>query len=207
VKHEKIAHDEGSIKFHCDWHYAEPFDSPLVRELLAARDQLFDLGLIGALPDGIGYGNASVGLDRGHFLVTGSGSGGVKRLDVSMLTVVSTVDFEKNCVVCHGPVIASSESMTHAALYQADPMIGSALHIHSRALWEKLFDRAPTTRSDVPYGTPAMAAEIARLFKEEHAGSTGVIVMGGHQDGLLCFGRTIAEAGSAVAGALATTTF
>ena len=153
--------DEGSIKFHCEWHDAPAPDLQLLSELLAARDRMFDLGLIGVLPDGVGYGNASIRLDRERFIITGSGSGGVARLGADMLTTVTAVSLENNSVVCHGPVIASSESMTHAALYHADPKIGCVLHLHSSTIWNRLLGIVPTTRSDVPYGTPAMAAEVA----------------------------------------------
>jgi hypothetical protein len=57
-----------------------------------------------------------------------------------------------------------------------------------------MLDAEPTTRPDVPYGTPAMAGEIERIVVEEEMGDSGIIVMGGHRDGILCFGRSLDEA-------------
>ncbi|HEX9659300.1 MAG TPA: hypothetical protein VGA18_03330, partial [Rhodothermales bacterium] len=45
-------------------------------------------------------------------------------------------------------------------------------------------------------GTVAMANEIERLARSIDLGKPTVLVMGGHTDGLLSFGRTIAEAAS-----------
>ena len=186
--------DEGSIKFDCRWQPGEALLPSPVPELIASRDRLFDLGLVGALPDGIGYGNVSVRLDRTRFLVTGSGSGGIARLRPEHLAIVTSVDFTANRVDCTGPVMASSESMTHAALYHADLRIAAVVHVHSHALWSSLLDVLPTSHADVPYGTPAMAREIARLLDEERPDRSGVIVMGGHRDGLIGFGESLDRA-------------
>jgi hypothetical protein len=39
-----------------------------------------------------------------------------------------------------------------------------------------------------------MAGEIERIVVEEEMGDSGIIVMGGHRDGILCFGRSLDEA-------------
>ena len=46
---------------------------------------------------------------------------------------------------CIGPIQASSASLTHAAIYQANPDINAVIHVHDRDLWENLLDRVPTT--------------------------------------------------------------
>ncbi len=51
------------------------------------------------------------------------------------------------------------------------------------------------TRPDVPYGSPEMSREVRRLFAETDVYARGVFAMGGHQDGLVAFGTTVAEAG------------
>ena len=90
--------------------------------------------------------------------------------------------------------MASSESLTHAAVYEADKTVQAVIHIHSPKLWNKLKNKAPTTRKTVPYGTIAMAKEINRLFKETPAKNKKILVMGGHEPGLLSFGTTLNQA-------------
>ena len=54
---------EGSIKFECFWETTGPvINEKLRNEMNSWRDVLYDLGLIGAYPDGVGYGNIIWGL-------------------------------------------------------------------------------------------------------------------------------------------------
>jgi len=58
-------------------------------------------------------------------------------------------------------------------------------------LWEKLLNDYPTTSAEIEYGTPEMAfavGELASEIKEK------IIVMGGHREGILAFGRNLHEA-------------
>jgi hypothetical protein len=68
------------------------------------------------------------------------------------------------------------------------------VHIHSRKLWEKYLDVLPTTNKGVQYGTPEMAIEIMRVIKIEETQIKKVIVMGGHFEGIISFGKTVEEA-------------
>jgi hypothetical protein len=40
-----------------------------------------------------------------------------------------------------------------------------------------------------------MALEVQRLYRESTLSGTGILAMGGHQDGVLAFGGTAGEAG------------
>ena len=53
--------------------------------------------------------------------------------------------------------------------------------------------KVPTSSPDVPYGTPQMAKEIFRLFDEENLGVEKILVMAGHEDGIICFGKDLDE--------------
>ena len=55
--------DEGYIKFNSDWEKQAAFEDERLDELLRYRQLLYGLELIGAYPDGIGYGNISLRLD------------------------------------------------------------------------------------------------------------------------------------------------
>jgi ribulose-5-phosphate 4-epimerase/fuculose-1-phosphate aldolase len=194
--------DEGYIKFDCRWSEGPPPPIEEIVTLMRWRDRLHDLGLIGIYPDGIGFGNASIrrpeGAQGGELIITGTQTGAAPRLGVEGFTVVTALDIESNRLWCRGRVRASSESLTHAAIYRAVPDAGAVLHVHHLAAWEGLLGRLPTTRADVPYGTPAMAGEIARLIRESDLLQTNVAVMAGHREGIVAFGGDPDEAGKAL---------
>jgi L-ribulose-5-phosphate 4-epimerase len=48
-----------------------------------------------------------------------------------------------------------------------------------------------------------MAAEVQRLFRESNVLRQQLFSMGGHQDGIVAFGQTVAEAGDTLLAALA----
>jgi ribulose-5-phosphate 4-epimerase/fuculose-1-phosphate aldolase len=84
--------------------------------------------------------------------------------------------------------------MTHAAVYQSDRSVSAVIHCHDSIVWRILLDRAPTTSNRVSYGTPEMAYEIMRLFNETDVGSRKILVMAGHEAGIVTFGKDFEEA-------------
>jgi ribulose-5-phosphate 4-epimerase/fuculose-1-phosphate aldolase len=101
---------------------------------------------------------------------------------------------ERNWLRCEGRAIASAESLTHAALYAVDPAAGVILHGHDDARWRNLLERGQATAPKVPYGTPAMAREVQRLFRETDVAVRKIFAMGGHEAGIVAFGRDFDEA-------------
>jgi ribulose-5-phosphate 4-epimerase/fuculose-1-phosphate aldolase len=188
--------DEGYIKFDIDWTPGPAPDVAAARRLDAWRRPLHAAGLIGLYEDlGIGFGNLSERCGKpGQFLISGTQTGGIAHTDERHYALVTAVDIDANKVSCTGPVKASSEAMTHAALYALDTRIGAVVHVHSRALWERYLDDLPTTDPAVSYGTPAMAREFARLFAETGFSENGIAVMAGHEEGLISFGTTLETA-------------
>jgi ribulose-5-phosphate 4-epimerase/fuculose-1-phosphate aldolase len=85
--------------------------------------------------------------------------------------------------------------MTHAVLYVALPDTQAVIHVHSASLWHSFSHRLPTTADDIPYGTPAMCRAVADLAT---SAKDGVIVMRGHEDGIIAFGSTADEAGNRI---------
>lgn len=188
--------DEGYIKFESRLHKSLPPSEWDVEELNVWRDRLHARGLIGAYEDGIGYGNISVKSRFGdEFIVSGTSTGRLPLLFPDHFTRVKRYDLAENRVFCEGTVHASSESMTHAAVYAGDPKAGAVIHVHSLEHWRKLLNRIPTSDPSVAYGTPEMAREILRLFKETDFQKTKVMVMGGHEEGILAYGRNLKDAG------------
>lgn len=188
---------DGYIKFECRLTKAPSLDESGISSLMRWRDKLYALGLIGAYPNGIGFGNISVripGTDK--FIITGSATGNIARLGASGYTTVTSVELDKNRLECTGPINASSESMSHAAIYASDKNTNAVVHVHNLELWNYTIDLLPTTGHDVAYGTPEMAEEIRRLFSETDVPEKRILVMGGHKEGLMSFGKDIDEAGN-----------
>ena len=93
-----------------------------------------------------------------------------------------------------GAAIPSSESLTHAAIYESDPTIFAAIHCHDPVLWRTRLDRVPTTSKAVAYGTPEMAYEILRLFTGSNVRSRKIFIMAGHEGGIVTFGKNLEDA-------------
>ena len=186
---------EGYIKFNCIWEQKEiQIEPSLLIELESARTRLYELGLIGMYPDGIGFGNISVKSDKGSpFIITGSATGQFKKLKPSHYAQVTGYNFAQNTISCIGQTKASAESLSHAAVYESIPEVGAVVHIHCLWLWEKLMNSNLTTSREVEYGTPEMAEAIQHLISVMKTDEK-VIVMGGHREGILVFGSNLSEA-------------
>lgn len=195
MSNQKHNIDEGYIKFNIEW-INEPLCVDVPKELMLWRDKMHELKQIGHYTEiNIGYGNISVKLDNG-FLISGTQTGNIFPIQPNHFTLVSDYNIAQNSVVCIGPIKASSESMTHAAIYEAHPSIKAIIHIHNLDLWKTLMKKVPTTNKDVPYGTPEMANEVFRLFKETNVDKEKIIIMAGHDEGIIAFGKNLDEAGA-----------
>ena len=178
------------IKFGCAWREAPPPTGEAVAELCRWRDRLHARGLVGHDPvHDVGFGNLSVRDADGSIFVTGTQTGEVAHLGPEHVARVTDFDIASNRVACEGAVQASSETMSHLALYEVDSAIGAVIHVHARDAWSRLRDHAPTTDAAVPYGTPAMARALAALARAMPDG--GVLVMGGHPDGIIAYGADL----------------
>jgi ribulose-5-phosphate 4-epimerase/fuculose-1-phosphate aldolase len=188
--------DEGYTKFNVDWFDRSPIDHPETAELERWRLPLVEAGLVGHYPDlNIGYGNLSVRVKGGGlFVISGTQTGHLRHTDRHHYALVTGVNIDENSVTCVGGTQASSETLTHAAIYELDLSINAVVHVHSAMLWERLKHAVPTTDADVAYGTPDMADEFRRLYRETSLPRTGVAVMAGHESGLVSLGRNLEEA-------------
>lgn len=191
--------DEGYIKFRMDWTACGQLEIPEVSVLNRWRRPLVEAGLIGHYAElDVGYGNLSCRIDASSFLISGTQTGHLLDLDARHFALVSGVDIDSNRVVCRGPLAASSESMTHATIYDLDEAIGAVVHVHSDELWAQLKNDRPTTNGNIAYGTPDMAREFIRLYQDTDFHSAGIAVMGGHQSGLVSIGGTLEEAANRI---------
>lgn len=187
--------EEGVIKFNCHWIKEEPLPDGHIEKLNGWRKRLYALRLIGVTEERIGYGNMSLRADQDQFIITGSGTGKLKKLSSVHYTRVTAYDLGQNSVTTTGPIIASSESLTHAAIYKTKKNINAVFHVHHHALWKKLLQTVPSTGNDIPYGTPEMAEEVIRLIQETKQAGFSIFAMAGHEDGVVAFGKDLDEAG------------
>ncbi len=189
--------DEGYTKYNCHWLEGAAPPDDYVRPLTQWRNRLYKLGLIGEYENGIGFGNLSRRLEQtDHFIITGTQTGGLPTLTEQNYTLVTTYDWQQNKLTCIGPVAASSESLTHGAIYKSNQQVKAVIHVHHLELWEKLTNCVPTTAADAAYGTPEMAQEIIRLSQEGDLQKAKILVMSGHLEGIIVFGASLAEAGN-----------
>lgn len=192
-----FVHDDGYIKYDCRWtKQSIIIPEPYFSEINYWRDRLYSQGLIGAYPDGIGFGNISMRADysRREFWISGSSTGHLPKLSQHHYSRVTHFDVAQNRVWSWGAHQASSESMSHAVLYAIDRTIGAVVHVHSDFLWKKMIYQVPTTDAGIAYGTPEMARAIEDLYQTSDLPTKKILVMAGHQDGVISFGKNVAEA-------------
>ncbi len=183
---------DGYIKFNYSWKQGGSLKSILIKEISRARQYFYNKGLIGITKKGIGFGNVSHRSKNG-FIITGNATGGQRSLKSKHFSLVTDWDYKKNHITCSGSTIASSESLSHAAVYESSKSINAVVHIHNARLWKKLRNTIPTTAKNATYGTPDMTREIRKILKSVNSLQRGVLVMGGHRDGLLLFGKSLKD--------------
>lgn len=133
------------------------------------------------------------------FIISGTQTGELSELAPEHYALVNLCDPIENHIIAQGPIKPSSEALTHGAIYALSPEIQAVIHVHSPEIWslrEKLL--MPSTPMDVPYGTPEMAQAVQQLWQSGQLKSAPVLAMGGHEDGIISFGRNMAEAGMAM---------
>ena len=183
--------DDGVIKYSSERVAGQVPVSAALTQLNAARSTLFELGLIGAYPNGIGYGNLSLREDGTRFVISASATGADPSLHLDQYCLVEDFSIDRNWVRSRGDLPASSESMTHGAIYLAHPAAQCVIHVHSRALFDALLAQgAPHTSADIAYGTPAMARAVMQLVQAQ-AALPVLFVMAGHDEGVVAYGADI----------------
>lgn len=179
---------DGVIQFQLHHRAAPPPDAAATEILSSLRDALHARGWIGRDParyGGLGYGNVSRRLEGHAFLVSATQTGHLARLSAVDWVTVTAASPATNQLWSEGAGKPSSESLTHAAIYQ-DCDAAFVCHIHHPALWRAACTGAialPKTPHSATYGTPAMAAALSEIASCE-TGSFAA-AMSGHEDGLM----------------------
>ncbi len=188
--------EEGYIKYKMFW---EPGNLPphvLPGELIDCRNRLKALGLIGVYADGIGYGNISARVGGNDtFIISGTQTGHLEKCSEMDFSLVSSFDTEKNELHCRGPVKASSEALTHGAIYKSDVSAQVVIHVHHSELWTRLLHTVTTIDASVHYGTPAMANAITQeILHSPVLMKNKIFVTAGHKDGVFVYGKSFTSA-------------
>lgn len=183
-------------------------DTATLHALRGWRAVFKRLGLLGQDPErygGLGFGNLS-SRDRarsGAFLVTASQTAAAPELTDDDLVHVTHSDPARFWVDAKGHQPPSSETLTHAMIYQADPAIGWVFHAHSPDIWQRAGELSlPATPADVAYGSAAMAAAVAEVLAGHHVRPITFVTLG-HQDGVFACGAGVEETGGALLSVLA----
>jgi ribulose-5-phosphate 4-epimerase/fuculose-1-phosphate aldolase len=194
-----MTEQEGVIKFQLDFSPQPALSAADVAEINSWRSIMLQLGMLGQTPlryDNYGFGNISqrFGADN-QFIISGTQTGGIAQMRAADYALVTLCQPEQNRIVAVGETRPSSEAMTHGQLYQLSGDINFVIHAHCPQIWQ--FAGAlglAQTRAEVPYGTVAMAQEVARLFSATNVLQQGVFTMAGHEDGVVAFGSSADQA-------------
>ena len=179
---------DGVIQFQLHHRDALLPDAEAIGILSGLRDALHARGWIGRDParyGGLGYGNVSRRLAGDAFLVSATQTGHLATLAALHWVTVTAASPATNELWSEGASKPSSESLTHAAIYQAC-VATFVCHIHHPALWNAVCSGAmalPMTPASATYGTPAMAAALSHITATTNL--PFVAAMSGHEDGLM----------------------
>lgn len=182
---------EGYIKFNCKLISSEYPKHEEVSDIMLLRDELIQHRLIGILPDGIGYGNVSKLFD-GKIIISGSRTGGFFPSSPEHFVFIDDCSVEHNSVTCRGVYPASSETLSHAAVYIANPDLRFVVHLHNFSIWSQLLDEGKHTDGKAEYGTARMSREVYKFVKLSKE-SSGIFAMPGHKEGVVIFSTEIAD--------------
>ena len=186
---------EGVIQFQLD-HEVKTLQVVDVAEINAWRTVFKQTGTIGQVADrydGYGFGNLSQRTTSG-FLISGTQTGFLESSSIADYAEVTGWDSSGNSVSSRGRVSPSSESLTHAVIYEACPEVVAVFHLHSPDIWHAGTELGiSTTSPEITYGTPEMAEAVNHCVRESPL--PGILSMGGHEDGIIAYGRTLAETG------------
>lgn len=174
------------IKYLCNFTYDTNISNPDINKFNHLRSILLELRLIGTYPDGVSYGNLSQKQKNNAVIITGTNTGSKTTLTPLDFSCIYDYSINDNFVTCKGGKRASSESLTHLAIYE-NSSAEVVVHIHSLRLWEKLIHIYPSSSPEAKFGTVELANEFKDLIQKYEMTSSGVIISGGHKEGIFLF--------------------
>ena len=193
---------EAVIQFQSDHEAVLACDAADIVEIERWRREFRTRQFVGQHPDryeGLGYGNLSARLQDGTVLITGSQTGCLDALQPAHYVRILEFDPDQNRVRSRGLSKPSSETMTHMAVYQSVCGARYVFHTHCPKLWRAAKRlKLPITDPDAKCGTPELFHRVVELLENQDVRSGGILSMGGHEDGILTWGKTADDAGFAL---------
>lgn len=194
--------DEGVIKFDfSDFKQTNEVNFSHFKEIESFRSKLFEMKLIGFYEEHqVGYGNISQRFDLSglkaaklpQFIISGTQTGHIPNLTQLHYTYVLGYDLAKNKIISQGPILPSSESLTHAAIYECDKEITAVIHIHDTKIWAGMIkENMLFTAKNIPYGTIQMANAVKDIVTKNYGQA---FAMAGHDDGVIAYGKNLEDA-------------
>jgi ribulose-5-phosphate 4-epimerase/fuculose-1-phosphate aldolase len=195
--------DDGVIKFNHNFiKKTQTIPTIEYQELESVRKVLHKLNRIGAYSNGIGFGNLSIKrnyqshfkTNQKQFLISGTQTGELSELTRVHYTRVVDYDLDKNEIKVIGPIKASSESLTHASIYESSNNINCVLHIHNFKIWNSLLKSTyPKIPKDVEYGTKEMAQFARKIVLGTKKNEFNLFAMEGHEEGVIFFHENLTQ--------------
>ncbi|MCC5887697.1 MAG: class II aldolase/adducin family protein [Gammaproteobacteria bacterium] len=158
----------------------------MLAPVFAAAQELGVIGRDAARYDGLAFGNLSYGSGDGQgFWITATQTADRNRLSTDDIVYIESFCLAENSVAARGSHPPSSEALSHAAIHAARPDRPTwVLHGHAPSVWNAAEALGwPVTDRTAANGTLAMARAVAALAGE----TAGLIIMGGHTDGVLAY--------------------
>ncbi len=192
-----VTKPEGTIQFAYQLDPpGDPVEPEILAQLAAWRSIFRQLEILGHHPDrydGFGYGNLSMKDSDESFIITASQTSGESELTQENLVRITGCNLDRFWVDASGHQPPSSETLTHAMIYQADSRVQWVFHVHSPELWNAALD-LPETPPDVPYGSPQMAEAVNELLSR-NVSRPLVFATRGHEDGIFVLGSNARDCG------------
>ncbi len=185
---------EGVVKYDVTFNKSKALKASVIAPIESCRARLYAMGLIGAYPDGLGYGNISRRRHEGRFVITGTQTGHLPRLTPRHYAYVEACDDKNFCLTASGASRPSSEALTHGTIYRLSSDIRAVMHIHSMALWRFMLNGHYLRTAKVEYGSAEMIEEVERIYAATDPLANPIFAMAGHEEGIICFGRNMDEA-------------
>jgi ribulose-5-phosphate 4-epimerase/fuculose-1-phosphate aldolase len=137
-------------------------------------------------------------MEGNQFLISGTSTGAERILAANKYCLVTSINIRANKITSTGPIQASSESMTHGAIYQSCREAESVIHIHNRKIFDGMIkDHCPATPASAEYGSPEIAIAIAENIRQSGE-LEGTIVLAGHDEGVIAYSSSPEKAFSLI---------
>lgn len=171
----------------------ETFETDLrLDQIINWCNQFHSHGLAPSYGEG-SFGNLSYRVNAGSkdFIITGSALELKEHLTKDEFVKVVAVDSNNLRIQAFGKRVPSSETMLHAAIYEARPEVNAIFHGHCEIVLKNAEQAGiQTTEKEEEYGTNSLVSSVLSILMNRY-----FLVMKGH--GFLSLGKSLEEAGEA----------